>query len=48
MCLGKNLADSSVFINIASILHVFRITLPLDAKGQSEKVEVKMTTGFLS
>ncbi|KAI0745837.1 cytochrome P450 [Earliella scabrosa] len=48
ICLGRHLADASLFINIASILHVFNITPPLNADGQPEKVEVKMSTGFLS
>ena len=48
ICLGRHLADASLFINIASILHVFSITPPLNADGQPEKVEVKMSTGFLS
>ena len=48
ICLGRNLADASLFINVASILHIFNISVPLDNSGQPQKVEVKMSTGFLS
>ncbi|KAM5530763.1 hypothetical protein V8D89_015570 [Ganoderma adspersum] len=48
ICLGKNLADASLFINVASVLHTFNISVPLDDDGQPQKVNVKMSTGFLS
>ncbi|RPD74228.1 cytochrome P450 [Lentinus tigrinus ALCF2SS1-7] len=48
ICLGRHLSDASLFINVASVLHVFNITPPLDANGKPKKVEVKMSTGFLS
>ncbi|TFK86630.1 cytochrome P450 [Polyporus arcularius HHB13444] len=48
ICLGRHLAHASLFMNIASVLHVFKITKPLDANGQPKKVEVKMSNGFLS
>ncbi|TFK85205.1 cytochrome P450 [Polyporus arcularius HHB13444] len=48
ICLGRYLADASLFLNVASVLHVFKITPPLDANGQPKKVGVKMSTGFLS
>ena len=48
VCLGKNFAEASIFLNIASALHIFRITPPLDAEGHYQKVGVTMSTGFLS
>ncbi|KAH9929491.1 cytochrome P450 [Epithele typhae] len=48
VCLGKNLADAALFINIACALHVFRITPPLEADGTPKNVKVKVSTGFLS
>ncbi|TFK92043.1 cytochrome P450 [Polyporus arcularius HHB13444] len=48
ICLGRHLADASLFINVASVLHAFKISLPLDAKGQPQKVAVEMSSGFLS
>ncbi|KAI0700157.1 cytochrome P450 [Cerioporus squamosus] len=48
ICLGRHLADASLFTNVASVLHVFKITPLLDTNGQRKKVEVKMSTGFLS
>ncbi|KAI0743502.1 cytochrome P450 [Daedaleopsis nitida] len=48
ICLGRYLADASLFISVASILHVFKITPPLDTDGKPKKVEVTMSTGFLS
>ncbi|RPD56282.1 cytochrome P450 [Lentinus tigrinus ALCF2SS1-7] len=48
ICLGRHLSDASLFINVASVLHVFKITPPLDANGKPKKVEAKMSSGFLS
>lgn len=48
ICLGKNLADASLFINVASVLHTFNISVPPDGDGRPQKVDVKMSTGFLS
>ncbi|TBU56856.1 cytochrome P450 [Dichomitus squalens] len=48
ICLGKNLADASLFINVASSLHVFKISVPLDEAGQPHQVKIDMSSGFLS
>ena len=36
-----------MFINIASVLHVFDITPPVDGEGQEIKVEPRVTEGLL-
>ncbi|KAH9889802.1 cytochrome P450 [Cubamyces lactineus] len=48
ICPGRHLAIPSLFINIASILHVFEISLPLDDNGKPIPVEYKETHGLLS
>ena len=48
ICPGRYFADSGLFINIASVLHVFDIGLPLDSAGNPVKIIPTMTDGFLS
>ncbi|KAJ8462273.1 hypothetical protein ONZ51_g11006 [Trametes cubensis] len=47
-CPGKHFADDSLFISIASILHVFNITKALDAQGAPIPVKSEAASGFLS
>ncbi|OBZ67814.1 O-methylsterigmatocystin oxidoreductase [Grifola frondosa] len=48
ICPGRHLADASLFINVASVLHVYNIGPPLDANGEPIQLEPTATTGFLS
>ncbi|OCH93084.1 CyP450 monooxygenase [Obba rivulosa] len=45
ICPGRHFANDTLYISMASILHVFDISPPVDAQG---KLEPKMTSGFLS
>ena len=47
ICPGRYFADSGLFINIASVLHVFDIGLPLDSAGNPVRIALTMTDGFL-
>ena len=48
MCPGRHFGDSSLFITIALVLHVFSITPPLDELGHEIKVEPRTTDSFVS
>ncbi|KAJ8454613.1 hypothetical protein ONZ51_g12927 [Trametes cubensis] len=48
ICPGRYFAIPSLFINIASALHVFDISLPLGDNGKPITVEYKETHGLLS
>ncbi|KAI0712351.1 cytochrome P450 [Earliella scabrosa] len=48
ICPGRYFADAALFINIASVLHVFNITPPLDEKGREIRIEPRMTDSFAS
>ncbi|RPD76141.1 cytochrome P450 [Lentinus tigrinus ALCF2SS1-7] len=48
ICPGRHFALASLFINVASLLHTFDITLPLDENGRPVKVVPGMTDGLLS
>ncbi|OBZ67581.1 O-methylsterigmatocystin oxidoreductase [Grifola frondosa] len=48
ICPGRNFAESSLFINIATVLHVFDIIPAVGANGETIPVEARMTSGFLS
>ena len=48
ICPGRYFADAALFINIASVLHVFDIGPPLDEKGNPIYVKMEMSDGFLS
>ncbi|EMD36232.1 hypothetical protein CERSUDRAFT_26836, partial [Gelatoporia subvermispora B] len=48
VCPGRHFARDVLFINVASILHVFNILPPADAQGIPVHLEPKMTSGFLS
>ncbi|EIW58876.1 CyP450 monooxygenase [Trametes versicolor FP-101664 SS1] len=47
VCPGRHLADASLFLACASILHAFNITPPLDENGHPVKLEAKVTTGLV-
>ncbi|TFK90538.1 O-methylsterigmatocystin oxidoreductase [Polyporus arcularius HHB13444] len=48
ICPGRYFANDSLFLIIASVLHMFDIGPPVDDHGQMIKVEPWMTDGFLS
>ena len=48
ICPGRHFAEASLFINIASVLHTFDITPPLDEHGHPVKAVPGMTDGLLS
>ena len=48
ICPGRYFADTGLFINIASFLHVFDIGQPLDNAGNPIRIPHSMTDGFLS
>ncbi|KAM5539371.1 hypothetical protein V8D89_006823 [Ganoderma adspersum] len=48
ICVGRYFADASFFLNIASILHVFDVTPPLDENGNPINIEVVMADRFIS
>ncbi|RPD61603.1 cytochrome P450 [Lentinus tigrinus ALCF2SS1-7] len=48
ICPGRHFAEDSLFINVASVLHTFDITPPLDEHEQPIKVVPDMTDGLLS
>ena len=47
ICPGRHFAEASLFINIASLLHVFDITPPLDDAGRPIKITPAMTDGII-
>ncbi|EMD36559.1 hypothetical protein CERSUDRAFT_115592 [Gelatoporia subvermispora B] len=48
ICAGREFAESTLFINIASILHVFNVAPAEDASGKPLIPEPRATSGFLS
>ena len=48
ICPGRHYAEAALFINVASILHTFDITPPLDAGGRPIALDHRMTPGFIS
>ena len=48
MCPGRHFAEASLFINIASVLHVFDILPPKDEHGRTIEVTPGMTNGLIS
>ncbi|KAI0705408.1 cytochrome P450 [Earliella scabrosa] len=48
ICPGRYLALDNLFINAASVLHVFDIGPPLGEGGQPIKIKPEMSDGFLS
>ena len=47
-CPGKHFADSSLFINIATVLHALEITPPRDENGEAIHISPKMTNNAMS
>ena len=47
MCPGRYFAQNGLFINIASVLHVFDITPPVDEHGKVIEVEPRITNGVV-
>ena len=48
ICPGRHFADNSLFINIASLLHVFDIKPAVDERGATIPVKYSMTSGLVS
>lgn len=48
ICPGRHFSDATVFINAASILHVFDIKPTIDQHGTPVLPEAKVTSGFFS
>ncbi|KAJ8468879.1 hypothetical protein ONZ51_g9348 [Trametes cubensis] len=48
VCPGRHFAQSTLFITVASILHVFNIDPPLDERGCPIKIEPAQSHGFIS
>ena len=48
VCPGRDFAESSVFIMLASILHAFNVEPAIGADGQPMNPDVEMSTGQLS
>ena len=48
MCPGRYFALDELFINVASVLHVFDIGPPLDEMGRSIRIVPSQTDGFLT
>ena len=48
VCPGRYFADAMLFLNIASMLHVFNIKPPLDDYGQPIAIEPRMIDNFVS
>ena len=48
ICPGRHFADSSLFINIASVLHTLDISLPLDEYSRPIRIEPRASTGIVS
>ncbi|KAL1950428.1 hypothetical protein VTO73DRAFT_5552 [Trametes versicolor] len=48
ICPGRFFADAALFITVASLLHTFEITPPLDAYGNPIRIELNASHGFLS
>ncbi|RPD61610.1 cytochrome P450 [Lentinus tigrinus ALCF2SS1-6] len=48
ICPGRYFAESSLFINVATVLHVFDIGLPVDEAGLPIKIVPDLTDGLLA
>ena len=48
MCPGRYFAQDSLFIHIASLLHVFNVGPPLGEGGKPIKIKFEQSDGFLS
>lgn len=48
VCPGRYYAENGLFINIASLLHVFDLTPPLGEGGKPVKIEPQMSDGMVT
>ncbi|KAI0770512.1 cytochrome P450 [Fomes fomentarius] len=48
ICPGRHFVDTALFIYIASVLHAFDISPPLDHSGRPIRIEPRATTGLAS
>ncbi|RPD62594.1 cytochrome P450 [Lentinus tigrinus ALCF2SS1-7] len=48
ICPGRYYADASLFLFVASVLHVFRISPPLDNQGKEIRIQPRATPGLVS
>ncbi|KAI0715664.1 cytochrome P450 [Cerioporus squamosus] len=48
ICPGRYYADATLFFFIASVLHVFRISPPLDDEGKEIRIQPKAKAGLVS
>ena len=48
ICPGRHFAEAGLFIIVASVLHVFDITPPLDSDGKIISIEPRATVGLTS
>ncbi|KAI0643186.1 cytochrome P450 [Trametes meyenii] len=48
ICPGRYFADEALYLDVASVLHIFNIEPPLDAQGMPVKIELEQTHGLLS
>ncbi|KAI0675574.1 cytochrome P450, partial [Trametes maxima] len=48
ICPGRHFGHASLFIAVASVLHVFDIGLPLASEGRPIQIKYEQTHGFLS
>ncbi|KAI0833218.1 CyP450 monooxygenase [Trametes gibbosa] len=48
ICPGRHFAESSLFLVVSSVLHVFDVSAPLDENGVPVKLEGKVTGGLIS
>ena len=48
ICPGRYYAEAALFINTASVLHVFDIMPPLDQDGRPIRIEPRMTDGLVT
>ncbi|KAM5539390.1 hypothetical protein V8D89_006842 [Ganoderma adspersum] len=48
ICPGRHFAESMLLLNLASALHVFEISTPLDGDGKPIRIRPSMTDGFVS
>ena len=47
ICPGRYFAENGLFINIASVLHIFDITPPVDEEGREIKIEPRVSNGLV-
>ena len=48
ICPGRHFAEAGLFIIVASVLHVFNVTPPLDERGHPIEITPGQTDGIIS